>query len=86
MRDAKMFEHHLGGLATCIESTPGSILLRGILFSLPVPGIFLARKDDLTFARRVRNYEPGDVRGEGHLPVAGAAGANIMMVLGTVAL
>jgi hypothetical protein len=64
-------------------------LFRGILFSLPVPSFFLARKDDLTFARQVREYEPGDVRGEGHLPVAGesgAAGANIMMVLGTVAL
>jgi signal transduction histidine kinase/ligand-binding sensor domain-containing protein len=36
-----------------------------------VPSLFLARKDDLTFARRVRKYEPGDVRGEGHLPVAG---------------
>jgi hypothetical protein len=54
-----------------MASTPGSILLRGILFSLPVPSLFPAQKDDLTFARQVREYEPGDVRGEGHLPVAG---------------
>jgi hypothetical protein len=86
VRDAKMFEHHSGGLATFIASTHGSILLRRILFFLPVSSLFLARKDDLTFAHQVREYEPGDVRGEGHLPVAGAAGANIMMVLGTVAL
>ena len=84
-----MFELHFGGLSTCIASTHESFLLRGILFSLPVPSLFLARKDGLTFTRQVREYEPGDVRGEGHLPVgesAGAAGANIMMVLGTVAL
>ena len=62
------------------HSTPGNPLLPPDAKPLP------ARKEDLTFARQVREYEPGDLRGEGHLPVAGAAGANIMMVLGTVAL
>jgi len=66
-----MLELHFGGLSTCIASTHESFLLREILFSLPVPSLFLPRKDGLTFTRQVREYEPGDVRGEGHLPVAG---------------
>ena len=72
-----MFKLHFGGWE---HSTLGNPLLP------PGAKLFLARKDDLTFAHQVREYEPGDVRGEGHLPIAGAAGANIMMVLGTVAL
>ena len=84
-----MFELHFGGLSTCIASTHESFLLRGILFSLPVPSLFLARKDGLTFTRQVREYEPGDVRGEGHLPVAGECRSSrrkINMVLGSMAL
>ena len=45
--------------------------LRARSCTLPVPSLFPAQKDDLTFARQVREYEPGDLRGEGHLPVAG---------------
>ena len=47
----------------------------------------LARKDDLTFARQLIEFEPGDVRAKVICPLpegAGAARANI--VLGTVAL
>ena len=47
------------------HSTPGNPLLPPDAKPLP------ARKEDLTFARQVREYEPGDLRGEGHLPVAG---------------
>jgi hypothetical protein len=54
-----------------------------------VPSLFLARKDGFTFTRQVREYEPGDVRGEGHLPVAGECRSSrrkINMVLGSMAL
>ena len=84
-----MFELHFGGLSTYIASPHESFLLRGILFSLPVPSLFLARKDGLTFTRQVREYEPGDVRGGPSARCRGAPvqpGQIIIMVLGSMAL